>query len=293
MYIDCLRVHINWSMKGAGNLIIHDNYVLNFSTACSHDNPAVALRPPYRQLHWAYLVFVNVWLLLNPSFLCADWTMGTIPSITTVTDPRNFLTMATFATIFILGWIALTRNGRNAKIVLFSLSLLVFPYVPASNLFFPVGFVVAERVLYLPSMGLCLLAGHGVSILSKRSPTLTKSLLTFILLTHSVKTFVRNADWESDTTLFVSAIRTNPGNGKVYNNLGHEYEHVSELERAEWLFQTASQVQSDDIGAYINLGRVLKAQKKFQSAEKVSHLLAPEINIGGKAICSFSQNKCL
>ncbi len=279
MYIDCLRVHINWSMKGAGNLIIHDNYVLNFSTACSHDNPAVALRPPYRQLHWAYLVFVNVWLLLNPSFLCADWTMGTIPSITTVTDPRNFLTMATFATIFILGWIALTRNGRNAKIVLFSLSLLVFPYVPASNLFFPVGFVVAERVLYLPSMGLCLLAGHGVSILSKRSPTLTKSLLTFILLTHSVKTFVRNADWESDTTLFVSAIRTNPGNGKVYNNLGHEYEHVSELERAEWLFQTASQVQSDDIGAYINLGRVLKAQKKFQSAEKVSHLLAPEINI--------------
>ncbi len=238
---------------------------------CSHDNPAVALDAPYRQLHWAYLIFVNLWLLLNPSFLCADWTMGTIPSITTVTDPRNLLTMATFASILVLSYIALTRNSRSGKVVLFGLSLLVFPYVPASNLFFPVGFVVAERVLYLPSMGLCLCAAHGISILHKRSPVLTKCLLASLLVTQAVKTITRNADWESDKTLFASAVHTNPGNGKVYNNLGHEYEHTGALERAEWLFRTASQIQSDDIGAFINLGRVLKALEKYQQAERVGY----------------------
>ena len=31
-----------------------------------------------------------------------------------------------------------------------SLALLVIPFLPASNLFFRVGFVVAERILYLP-----------------------------------------------------------------------------------------------------------------------------------------------
>jgi len=42
---------------------------------------------------------------------------------------------------------------------------MVFPFVPALNLFFPVGFVVAERVLYLPSMGFCMLTALGFELL--------------------------------------------------------------------------------------------------------------------------------
>ena len=45
------------------------------------------------------------------------------------------------------------------------LSLLTLPFLPASNLFFPVGFVVAERVLYLPSMGSCLLVAYGFKLM--------------------------------------------------------------------------------------------------------------------------------
>jgi len=44
----------------------------------------------------------------------------------------------------------------------------VLPFVPASNLFFPVGFVVAERVLYVPSMGFCVLVAHGFRIVSRK-----------------------------------------------------------------------------------------------------------------------------
>ena len=35
----------------------------------------------------------------------------------------------------------------------FSLLTLVLPFLPASNLFFPVGFVAAERTLYTSSIG--------------------------------------------------------------------------------------------------------------------------------------------
>ena len=69
----------------------------------------------------------------------------------------------------------LTRYGRGEShlhqqpadcrlkcLSLFALSLLVLPFLPASNLLFPVGFVIAERVLYLPSLGLCLLVAVGV-----------------------------------------------------------------------------------------------------------------------------------
>ena len=34
---------------------------------------------------------------------------------------------------------------------------MVFTFLPASNLLFPVGFVIAERVLYLPSAGFIIL----------------------------------------------------------------------------------------------------------------------------------------
>lgn len=43
----------------------------------------------------------------------------------------------------------------------FGLLLLVIPFLPASNLIY-VGFVVAERVLYIPSMGFCVLVAQGV-----------------------------------------------------------------------------------------------------------------------------------
>jgi len=60
---------------------------------------------------------------------------------------------------------------RKKQLLLFSLALLILPFLPASNLFFRVGFVVAERVLYLPSLGACLLVAVGLSNL--RGPTVS------------------------------------------------------------------------------------------------------------------------
>lgn len=40
--------------------------------------------------------------------------------------------------------------------------LIVLPFLPASNLFFTVGFVIAERTLLLPSAGYCFLIVIGL-----------------------------------------------------------------------------------------------------------------------------------
>lgn len=42
------------------------------------------------------------------------------------------------------------------------LAAMVIPFLPATNIFFRVGFVIAERVLYLPSVGFCLLIIVGL-----------------------------------------------------------------------------------------------------------------------------------
>ena len=94
--------------------------------------------------------------------------------------------------------------------------------------------------------------------------------LISILCVHSIKTVVRNQEWKNDNSLFRSAIRINPGNGKIYNNLGHDYEGKGNFSYAEKLFRMASLVQPDDVGAFINLGRTLKQLGDHPQAEEVS-----------------------
>ena len=236
---------------------------------CSHDNPAVGLATPYRQLHWLYLTTVNVGLLLSPSHLCADWTMGTVPLVSSLWDPRHLATVLCLCTLVGLGVYSVTRRTFRTKVLFCGLVLLVVPFLPASNLFFPVGFVVAERVLYLPSMGFCLLAAYGLYLLGRKSHTLAVICLVVIATSHTLKTLVRNYDWVDNHTLFTSAICVNPDNGKLYNNLGHAYEKSENFSHAEKLFRRASKVQPDDVGAFINLGRMLKQLNRPQEAELV------------------------
>ena len=51
--------------------------------------------------------------------------------------------------------------------MLVSVAVLVVPFLPASNLLFRVGFVIAERNLYLPSLGFIMLVTLGVCALSR------------------------------------------------------------------------------------------------------------------------------
>ena len=54
------------------------------------------------------------------------------------------------------------------------MALLVIPFFPAANVFFRVGFVVAERVLYLSSAGFCVLVVLGLMAASEHLPNMKK-----------------------------------------------------------------------------------------------------------------------
>ncbi|KAI6655185.1 Transmembrane and TPR repeat-containing protein 3-like [Oopsacas minuta] len=233
------------------------------------DNPANYSPFPTRQLSFLYLCFINTGLLFCPSFLCADWTMQTVPLIESPLDPRNILTLLTFSGYFMLGIWAISDNTYDKRLVLMALSIIIFPYIPASNLFFPVGFVIAERILYLPSMGMCLLVALGVNKLMKirKVKYLCYLFLCITCLFYCTKTMVRNLDWSNDYSLFKSGIKINKHNAKLYNNLGHVFENREQYQEAEELFLKASGIQPDDTGSWINLGRVLKAQKRYNESE--------------------------
>lgn len=231
------------------------------------DNPAAVAPTPTRQLTFAYLLFVNAGLLLLPLHLCCDWTMQTIPLIESITDWRNFQTIGFFVSMGLLGWYCAFGKEWEKKGVIAALSLLVFPFIPASNLFFPVGFVVAERILYVPSMGFILLVVIGWRKLRNQHKHISDVLISITVVFMALKTIDRNPAWFNDEALFKSAIIVNPKNAKLYNNLGHVYEDRGDLVAAESYFHHAVDIQPDDIGSHINMGRVLKALERFDESE--------------------------
>ncbi|GIY91515.1 protein O-mannosyl-transferase TMTC3 [Caerostris extrusa] len=109
------------------------------------DNPAAASATPTRQLTYNYLLSVNAWLLLFPCNLCCDWTMSTIPLITSFWDTRNLATLAFYVFVFLAAR-AIFKLEEDARVsLMMSLSLLVLPFLPCEQPVLPVGFVVAER----------------------------------------------------------------------------------------------------------------------------------------------------
>ncbi|KAK2842695.1 hypothetical protein Q5P01_012895 [Channa striata] len=259
------------------------------------DNPAAVSHTPTRQLTFNYLLPVNAWLLLNPSELCCDWTMGTIPLVESLLDMRNLATLMFYTFLGLLAYHSLRYRHSSAKTVIMALSLIVLPFIPASNLFFPVGFVVAERVLYVPSMGFCVLVAHGFKLISHKEHLRKISWLMIgvLLTTHAMKTFNRNWDWESEYTLFTSALKVNKNNAKLWNNVGHALENQNNYARALRYFLQATRVQPDDIGAHMNVGRTYKNLNKSKEAEDaylVAKSLMPQVIPGKKYATRVAPN---
>ncbi|XP_076655074.1 transmembrane O-mannosyltransferase targeting cadherins 2 isoform X2 [Halictus rubicundus] len=153
-----------------------------------------------------------------------------------------------------------------------SLGFLVLPFLPASNLFFYVGFVIAERILYLPSVGACLIVGAAISgfyRIARRSGSRRRGrtvlLATVVLLClMSAKTLLRNADWYDEESLYRSALHVNPP--KAYGNLGSVLSAQGRVAEAEEAFVQALSYRPNMADVHYNLGILQQGRKNYEEA---------------------------
>ena len=75
-------------------------------------------------LSYSYIYTLNCWLLLNPSWLCFDWSMGCIPLLHSITDYRFIAVISfwfAFATLSIFCFLGRkTRYKRYTMIICLS-----------------------------------------------------------------------------------------------------------------------------------------------------------------------------
>ncbi|XP_074925306.1 protein O-mannosyl-transferase TMTC1 isoform X5 [Chelonoidis abingdonii] len=210
------------------------------------DNPASF--SPYlltRFLTYSYLLAFNSWLLLAPITLCYDWQVGSIPLIESIWDVRNLATVLLVVVMILLSLHCITAFKKlEHREVLVGLLFLVFPFIPASNLFFRVGFVVAERVLYMPR----LYPRHASAL--NNLGTLTKDSV-------EAKEYYRRA------------LQLNPQHNRALFNLGNLLKSQGKKEEAVFLLRDSIKYGPEFADAYSSLASLLAEQEQFKEAQEV------------------------
>lgn len=271
------------------------------------DNPASFAENVFlRIVNYNYYYCLNAWLLVCPWWLCFDWSMGCVPLIKSAADWRIIYLLLLWCVLLgLINQALCSVDTQRRRTLTLALVLLVVPFLPASNIFFRVGFVIAERVLYLSSAGYCLLLAYSVGWCCghwvKYRKVVCVSMLA-LLCVYVLRCALRSHQWRSEKTLFTSALSVCPLNAKVHynvgknladrgnttaaivyyreavrlhptyvhamNNLGNILKERNALVEAEELLSKAVSIQPDFAAAWMNLGIVQNSLHKFEEAER-------------------------
>jgi len=158
-----------------------------------------------------------LWITFWPANLSADYSYAQITLINGAVA-KGLVGIAAVAAILLVA--ALYRWNRAA---FFYLAFAAITFVPTSNLLFPIGTIMAERLLYLPAIGLMACLVMAVYAAGERIPItrFAPVLLALILAAFTVRTWVRNGDWQDDRSLAEANVRTSPNSFKGHVELAN------------------------------------------------------------------------
>ncbi len=149
-------------------------------------------------------------LLVFPLTLRADYSPNERTAVTGFGDLRFVAGVACLA-----GWAALVwLLARRRRVEAFGLIWIGIALTPVANLFFRAGVLVAERTLYLPSVGLSLAAGAGFggwwTGAGTRARQLAAAGVVVAIVVGGARAALRVPVWKSTETVYQSIVRDSP-----------------------------------------------------------------------------------
>jgi len=235
-----------------------------------------------------YILLKYVLLLIFPHPLSNDYSYAQI-EIKTFSDPLVILSLVFFAAATIFSIIMIRKKNIYAYAILFFL-VTIFP---VSNIPFLFGASMAERFLYMPSLGFCILVTLLLVKLFKTVNTTTpiNSLSVFfnkhrpllllvavVVIAYSIKTFSRSSDWRNNLTLFSAASKVSPKSARAHygyggalfnsalSNEGSATEIAQKYDQSKKEYETALSIYPEYAKAYIGLGLFYKNKSDHKNS---------------------------
>jgi len=243
------------------------------------------------------VLYLYVEKLIWPVRLSADYSYNSIPVISNPLNPY-FLFGIVFLSLLL--FLLFYKKTNKTELGLGSVFFL-FPYLMISNLIKPVGTIMGERLMYLPSLGFILIIS---CFLSKSVHTIGKkfayAILILIVTLYGARTITRNKDWHDARTLFTATVDTVPdslvaraalaavhikadewkeareqldiarniheNNSRIQNLLGIVADHDGNYRLAEERYKKSLELNPDSINTHINLAELYIKEGRFEEA---------------------------
>ncbi|KAJ6225510.1 hypothetical protein RDWZM_004055 [Blomia tropicalis] len=248
-----------------------------------------------RILTYSYLAVFNIGLMISPEQQAYDWQTGSIQLVDSIVvniwtqinsnhtspSPPSMTTMEQCK--------EMKPNVYSSSHAMFvSILFIILPYLPASNLFLTVGFVVAERLLYIPSIGFLCLICAGIEQMKQashcrskwqtwleRAVRLCQLVFTCLTIVFAFKTIQQNRVWSSRENLYKSGIMNVPENAKAHYNYANLQQDIGNFDDAMRHYHTAISNRGQTWEAIILMERSIRLDKRFgESYEALATLYA-------------------
>ncbi len=177
---------------------------------------------PYNTFFTMSRVMIDyVKVLLVPVKLCA---YRIIDISVSVAETRVLASLALLA----ISAAAIPFIFRASRRVSFAICFFFITMLPVSNIV-PLKALMAERFLYLPSIGFCLCLALAVErigrtgVFNKKRVFVTSLIAFIIILFYSSRTMIRNEDWKDAVTISKSIVAVSPLNPWGFTSLGTAY----------------------------------------------------------------------
>ncbi len=161
----------------------------------------------------------------------------------------------------------LSRPMRRPQAAAAILLLSLAAYSIVSNTVFLIGTGMAERLFYLPSVGLCIAGGCAFGYLYTRWPRSAAALLTSLLLVYTGVDAARCGDWVSPLRLFAATVHAVPNSARARMELASAYGRTGQSQRALAEFATALEIKPDYAAAAYNRANMLVRLGHLDAAE--------------------------
>jgi tetratricopeptide (TPR) repeat protein len=148
-----------------------------------------------------------------------------------------------------------------------ALAIIFLPLVPVLDVRAIGHNIFAERYLYLPAAGFCLLLGAALAHLGRRHYLTACALAALLALNYGLLTRFRNADWHDNVLLYTVTLQVSPESNLIRDNLGKTFlDGFGRPELALELFGECIQRGPVRPEYYLDMGLALGELRRYDEA---------------------------
>lgn len=160
---------------------------------------------------------------------------------------------------------------KHMRLASFGLAFFFLTLFPVSHII-PIGALMGERFLYLPSVGFVLFFSVFFIRYQKRFRVFRSFFLILIVIMvglFSLITVRRNSDWRNEYNLWASTVRATPENHIAHFNLGVVYSKENRLSEAIFHYKKSIELSPSFREAYLGLSNAYMKLNLYDEAESI------------------------